>query len=142
MGGFHPEARRAREGPMTPDAFSTLAARAGHGVVTYPILDAVQFRFGGKAFATLGWPATGWAVIKLDPRDQDWAMSLSEGLAAEPGGRRRAGVVLVRLAAVDDAVVELVLSAAWRQAAQRKAARTPTRIDHRRPDARLGRAAA
>lgn len=52
---------------MTPDAFSILAARVGHGVVTYPILDAVQYRFGGKAFATLGWPAAGWAVIKLDP---------------------------------------------------------------------------
>ena len=105
---------------MTPDAFSILAARAGHGVVTYPILDTVQFRFGGKAFATLGWPAAGWAVIKLDPRDQDWALSLSEGLAAEPGGRRRAGVVLARMAAVDEAVIALVLSAAWRHAAQRK----------------------
>lgn len=116
---------------MTPDAFSTLAARVGHGVVTRPILDTVQFRFGGKAFATLGWPAVGWAVVKLDPRDQDWALSLSEGLAAEPGGRRRAGVVLVRLAAVDDDVVELVLSAAWRHAAQRKPGRTATVADRR-----------
>lgn len=105
---------------MTPEAFSTLAARAGHGVVTYPILDTVQYRFGGKAFATLGWPAAGWAVIKLDRRDQDWALSLSEALAPEPGGRRRAGIVLVRLAAVEDDVVALVLSAAWRHAAQRK----------------------
>ncbi len=113
---------------MTPDAFSTLAVRAGHGVVTYPILEAVQYRFGGKAFATVGWPAAGWAAIKLDPRDQDWALALSEGLAAEPGGRRRAGVVLVRLAAVDEAVIELVLSAAWRHAAQRKSATRPPMV--------------
>ncbi|USQ95264.1 MmcQ/YjbR family DNA-binding protein [Caulobacter sp. RL271] len=105
---------------MTPEVFSTLAVRAGHGVVTYPILDTVQYRFGGKAFATLGWPAAGWAVVKLYRRDRDWALSLSEGLAPEPGGRRRAGIVLVRLAAVEDDVVELVLSAAWRHAAQRK----------------------
>ena len=87
---------------MTPDAFSTLAVRAGHGVVTYPILDSVQFRFGGKAFMTLGWPEAGWAAVKLDPRDERWALALSGGLTVEPNGPARAGVVLVQLAAVQE----------------------------------------
>ena len=30
-----------------------------------PILETVQFRVGGKGFATLGWPEAGWAVVKV-----------------------------------------------------------------------------
>lgn len=124
---------------MTPDAFSTLAAGAGHGVMIYPILDSVQFRLGGKAFATLGWPQAGWAVIKLDPRDQDWALSLSKGLAAEPRGR--AGVILVHLAAAEETVVALALSAAWRWAVQRKFATTASKPRPRHLGVAVGLAA-
>lgn len=101
---------------MTPDAFTNLAARLGPGVQVRPVLDAVQFRVGGRAFATLGWPAEGWAVVKLNPSDQARALAHSDALTAEPGRRRKSGVTLVRLKAIDEAAMAEVLAAAWREA--------------------------
>lgn len=97
---------------MTPDAFSALARGFGSGVQPRAFFETVQFRVGGKTFATLGWPESGWAVIKVAPSRQAWALSLSEGLAPEPGRRRRAGIVLARLSAVDEAVVVELLAEA------------------------------
>jgi len=101
---------------MTPDQFSALALAVGPGVQQRPILEAVQFRVGGKAFATLGWPAQGWAVVKIAPARQAWALALSDGLAAEPGRRRKAGIILVRLAGLDAGVAAELLAAAWSHA--------------------------
>lgn len=98
---------------MTPDQFTALATGFGPSVQTKAIFDTVQYRVGGKAFATSGWPAPGWAVVKLAPSRQAWALSLSDGVAAEPGRRRKAGIVLLRLAAVDQAVAAAILGAAW-----------------------------
>jgi hypothetical protein len=85
-------------------------------VQVQPVLDAVQFRVGGRAFATLGWPADGWAVVKLSPADQARALAGSEALTAEPGRRRGTGVTLVRLKGIDEAAMAEVLAAAWREA--------------------------
>lgn len=101
---------------MTPDRFSALAMDAGPGVHERPILDAVQFRVAGKAFATLGWPEDGWAVVKVAPSRQGWALGLSEALAAEPGRRRKAGIIIGRLSGLDEAVVVQLLAAAWSHA--------------------------
>jgi len=98
---------------MTPDEFSAMAMAFGRGVQAKPILEAVQYRVGGKAFATLGWPAQGWAVVKVAPARQAWALSLGEGVAPEPGRRRKAGIVLMRLAAVDEGVAVELLADAW-----------------------------
>lgn len=98
---------------MTPDEFSALAMGFGPGVQAKPILEAVQFRLGGRAFATLGWPGEGWAVVKLAPSRQAWALSRGEGVIAEPGRRRKAGIVLMRLAAIDAGVAAEILAEAW-----------------------------
>jgi len=98
---------------MTPDEFVTLAMGFGPSVQAKPILEAVQFRVGGKAFATLGWPAEGWAVVKVAPSRQAWALSLGEGVAPEPGRRRKAGIVLTRLAAIDAGIAADLLGEAW-----------------------------
>jgi len=103
----------ADEDPMTPDEFSELAMGFGPLVQAKAILETVQFRIGGKAFATLGWPAAGWAVVKVAPSRQAWALSLSQGLAPEPGRRRKAGIILMRLAAIDEAVAVDLLADAW-----------------------------
>jgi len=103
----------ANEDPMTPDEFSALASGFGPSVQAKPILEAVQFRVGGKAFATLGWPAAGWAVVKVAPSRQVWALSLSAGVAPEPGRRRKSGIVLIQLAAIDEAVAVDLLADAW-----------------------------
>lgn len=100
---------------MTPKAFFDLAQSLGPNVVVRTILDSTQFQISGKAFATLGWPEEGWAVVKIDPTSLRWALSLSDGLSLETG-RRRAGIVLARLAATDDGVAAGLLMAAWRYA--------------------------
>lgn len=98
---------------MTPDEFSALVMGFGANVQAKQILETVQFRVGGKAFATLGWPAQGWAVVKLAPARQAWALSLGEGVAPEPGRRRKAGIVLMRLAAINEGVALELLADAW-----------------------------
>jgi hypothetical protein len=108
------------EAPMTPDSFSDLAMRLGPDVQARAVLDAVQFRVGGRAFATLGWPAAGWAVIKVDAGRQAWALSLSDALAPEPGRRRKAGIVLARLSGLETEVAVALLGAAWRDAQRRR----------------------
>lgn len=102
----------------TPHAFETLARSLGPNVVIRTILESTRFQIGGKAFATLGWPEQGWAVVKVDPTIQQWALSLSDGLAPEPGRRRSAGIVLARLAAIDEAIAAELLAAAWRYASR------------------------
>lgn len=99
---------------MTSDEFQSLACGLGGHVVVRPVHDTVQFHVGGKAIATLCWPEQGWAAIKVDPRDQAWATSLSPALSAEPGRRRNAGIVLARLAALEPDVAAELLAAAWR----------------------------
>ncbi|PZR33244.1 hypothetical protein [Caulobacter segnis] len=101
---------------MAPDRFSALAMAMGPGVHQRAILETVQFRAGGQAFATLGWPAEGWAVVKIAPVRQAWALALSEGLAPEPGRRRKAGIILVRLSGLDEGVAAELLAAAWSHA--------------------------
>lgn len=98
---------------MTPDDFTALAMGLGPSVQTKTIFETVQFRVGAKAFATLGWPAQGWAVVKVAPARQAWALRLGEGVAAEPGRRRKAGIVLMRLAMIDEGVASELLAAAW-----------------------------
>lgn len=102
---------------MTPETFSQLIEQVAPGAQIKLVLDTVQFRLGGKAFATLNWPAKGWAVVKLSSADQRLALSRSEAFAREPG-RRRPGVTLVRLKGVDQALMAEVLAAAWREAYQ------------------------
>lgn len=106
---------------MTSDEFEILVRGLGGNVVTRPVLNTVQFHVGGKAIATVNWPARGWAAIKLDPRDQPWAMALSPGLSSEPGRRRNAGIVLARLASLEADVAAELLAAAWRYGQRRLA---------------------
>ena len=98
---------------MTPEAFSDLASRLGPGVQVRPVLDAVQFRVGDKAFATLDWPASGWAVVKLSRKDQAKAIAQSDAITVEPGRRRATGVTLVRLQGVDEVLMAEMLGAAF-----------------------------
>jgi hypothetical protein len=103
----------ADEDPMTPDEFSALAMAFGPGVQTKTIFETVQFRAAGKAFATLGWPVGGWAVIKVAPSQQPWSLSLSDAVAPEPGRRRKAGIMLIRLSGLETSVAVELLGAAW-----------------------------
>lgn len=81
-----------------------------------PILGSQEFRVRDKAFATLGWPQAGWAVVRLTPDDQARFLARSQALSPEPGGRGRRGVTRVRLAGLDEALLEPLVTAAWRVA--------------------------
>jgi hypothetical protein len=100
---------------MTPETFTRLVARVAPDARVRPVLDSVQFRAGEKTFATLGWPTEGWAVVKLGAREQAQALRRSEALVRETG-RRRKGITLIRLAAIDEAILAEVLVAAWKEA--------------------------
>lgn len=101
---------------MTPEAFSTLAARLGATVQVRPVLDTTQFRVGGAAFATLGWPEDGWAVVKLSLKDQAAALALSDAVTIDPQRPRNSGVTLVRLKGIDEDAMAFILSTAFSHA--------------------------
>jgi hypothetical protein len=126
---------RVDEEAMTPDRFSALAMAVGPGVHARAILETVQFRVGDKAFATLGWPAQGWAVVKIAPARQAWALALSDGLAPEPGRRRKAGIILARLSGLDEGVAAELLAAAWSHA--QGSARRGERAGERSPSVQV-----
>lgn len=108
---------------MTPEAFIDLITRLAPGAQARTVLDSVRFCIGDKVFATLHWPERGWAVVKLSPADQKKALARSDGFTRELG-RRRSGVTLIRLAAVDELVLADVLTAAWRAAYGKVSPRT------------------
>ena len=101
---------------MTPDDFVQLVERIVPEVQRKSVLETVQFRVGSKAFATLGWPAEGWAAVKLSAGDQRRALTGSDAFVRDPGRRRNSGVTLVRLKAADPDILADVIGAAWRQA--------------------------
>ena len=101
---------------MTPEAFSTLAARLGAAVQVRPVLDSTEFRGGGRAFATLGWPEAGRAGGKLSPRDQAAALALSDTVMIDPKRSRNLGVTLGRLRRIDEDAMAQVLTAAFGEA--------------------------
>jgi hypothetical protein len=105
----------SREVSMTPDDFRVIAERLPT-VQARCVLETIQFKSVGKTFATLGWPENGWAVVKLSGADQVRLLRQSQALGLEPGRRRRSGVTLVRLAALDADTAADLLSAAWREA--------------------------
>ena len=80
------------------------------------VLDNPRFGVNGRNFATLGWPAEGWAVVRLSAADQTRAIATSRAFMAEEGARGVRGVTLVRLRAAEPFMVAEVLADAWRNA--------------------------
>ena len=73
-----------------------------------------DFRVGGRIFATLGAPDAGWGMVSLLPEQQEDFMTLAPGAFKPAAGAWGAsGSTLVKLDAVDEAVLETALSAAW-----------------------------
>ena len=84
-----------------------------------------DFRVAGKIFATLGYPRTGWGMIKLTPQDQE-VLVRSQPAAFAPGqgawGRQGATSVRLRVARV--AAVREALTIAWRATAPKRVRRS------------------
>lgn len=99
----------------TADTFRDLALSLPRACEK-PILGSQEFRVRDRAFATLGWPEPGWAVVRLTPADQLAFLRQSTALSPEPGGRGRRGVTRVRLGGLDETLLEPLITAAWRVA--------------------------
>jgi hypothetical protein len=82
-----------------------------------------DFRVGGKIFATLGYPDTSWAMVKLAPVEQEMFVKAEPKVFAPvKGGWGRKGATNVILKSAKKASVRRALAAAWSLAAPKKLA--------------------
>ncbi len=108
---------------MTPDEFRTMAlklpdteegAHMGHP----------DFRVGGKIFATLGYPAVGWGVVKLTAKEQQRLVDAEpEVFVPAKGAWGRQGMTSVLLRSARKTTVRDALAAAWTNTAPKPLAR-------------------
>ena len=80
-----------------------------------------DFRVAGKIFATLGYPRSGWAMVKLTPEQQDIFMKAEpEVFVPVKGGWGRRGATNVILRAATKTTLRSALVAAWRKTAPKR----------------------
>jgi hypothetical protein len=104
---------------MTTDGFRRLAMRmpeaAEVGHMGHP-----DFRVSGRIFATLGYPAGGWAVVMLAPEQQEAFCAAEPDVFVPVKGKWGArGATNVRLRSARYPACGLQL-AAWRKVARRR----------------------
>ena len=67
-----------------------------------------DFRVAGRIFATLGYPESGWAMVKLTPEQQElFVKSQPAAFAPVKGGWGRGGATNVRLRAAKKGAVSV-----------------------------------
>jgi hypothetical protein len=83
-----------------------------------------DFRVRGKIFATLGYPGTGWGMVKLGAAQQKRLVAREPDVFVPAAGAwGRAGATHVHLRAADKATVRKALAAAWCNTAPKSLAR-------------------
>jgi hypothetical protein len=76
----------------------------------------VDFRLGGKIFATLSLESQGYGVLLLTPEEQSGMVEdAPEVFSPVPGGWGRAGSTRVHLGSVTPDVLEGALRSAWQR---------------------------
>jgi hypothetical protein len=107
---------------LTPNEFRKIAL-ALPDVVEATHMNHPDFRVGGKIFATLGYPKSDWAMVKLTPDEQELFVQIEpEGFQPLPGGWGRQGATNVLLKSAKKATVREALLAAWRSRAPKSLA--------------------
>src|SRR5262249_32367402 len=102
---------------MTPDDFRRIALSLPEAVEASH-MGHPDFRVRRKIFATIGWPDSAWAMVKLAPDQQMMVVeAVPTMFAPVPGGWGRRGSTNVRLTAADEATLRSVLTMAWRNVA-------------------------
>jgi hypothetical protein len=82
-----------------------------------------DFRVGGKVFATLGYPAKGWGMVKLTAEQQHYfSKAEPEVFVPVKGAWGRGGATNVMLKKATKNTVSEALRAAWRNRAPKKLA--------------------
>ncbi|PYP45670.1 MAG: hypothetical protein DMD50_10650 [Gemmatimonadetes bacterium] len=84
-----------------------------------------DFRVAGHIFATLGYPRSGWGMVKLTREQQELFVRAQPGaFAPVKGGWGRGGATNVRLRAAKQGAVREALITAWRNRAPKRLAET------------------
>ncbi len=122
---------------MTADDFRRIALSMD-GAEQGSHMGAVDFRVGGRIFATLASIKQGFGNVKLTPEMQaDFVAELPEVFVPIAGGWGRTGMTHVRLATVSEDVLTGAIRAAWKLRVQenertRTKSRRPSRAKHGR----------
>jgi hypothetical protein len=86
-------------------------------------MDHPDFRVRGKIFATLGYPAKGWGMVKLTPEQQHYfSKDYPDVFVPVKGAWGRRGATSVHLKAADKKALRQAISAAWRNTAPKRLA--------------------
>ena len=107
---------------MTPDEFRRMALGL-EGAQEGAHMGHADFRVGGRVFATLGYPDSGWGVVQLPPEQQVLFLEDAPDVFQPAKGAWGAqGSTCLRLSAVASEDAERALRAAWlhRQAKSRR----------------------
>src|SRR5271169_5969408 len=84
-------------------------------------MDHPDFRVQGKIFATLGYPARGWGMIKLTPEQQHYFSKDYPGVFVPvKGAWGRRGATNVHLKTVSKTTLRKAVSTAWRNTAPKR----------------------
>jgi hypothetical protein len=102
---------------MTANDFRRLALALPE-TAEHAHMDHPDFRVGGKIFATLGYPAKGWGMVKLTPEQQHYFSKDYPGVfVPAKGAWGRRGATTVHLKKVSKSTLQKAVSAAWRNPA-------------------------
>jgi hypothetical protein len=83
-------------------------------------MDHPDFRVAGKIFATLGYPESGWAMVKLTPIEQEMLVRVQPKVFIPcTGVWGRRGATNARLKSARKPTMRRAIEAAWRLAAPR-----------------------
>ncbi len=100
---------------MTPADFRRLAL-SFDGAEQGSHMGAMDFRVGGRIFATLAAVAKGYGNVMLSPEQQrDFIAERPDVFLPVPGKWGEGGVTHIRLAAATEDVVRGALHAAWKR---------------------------
>jgi hypothetical protein len=107
---------------MTANDFRRLALALPE-TAEHAHMDHPDFRVRGKIFATLGYPAKGWGMVKLTPEQQHY-FSKADPAVFVPvkGAWGRQGATSVHLKTVGKQTLQRAISAAWRNTAPKRLA--------------------
>ena len=106
---------------MTPDDFRRIALSL-EGAEEGSHMGAVDFRVGGRIFATLASEREGYGNLALTPEQQAaFVEELPDVFLPIRGGWGRMGMTHIRLAAASEDVLEGALRTAWKLRVEKNA---------------------
>ncbi len=108
---------------MNPEQFRRLALELPESTESSH-MGHPDFRVGGRIFATLGYPSTGWGMVKL-PADRQEVLVAAKPEAFVPvkGAWGRRGATSVKLSLAPKNLVKQALLSAWRNTAPKTLSR-------------------